>query len=348
MRFAEFFAGIGLVRMGLERVGWTCAFANDCDPVKATMYAGHFVDGPIVADVARLNPEDVPPVTMATASFPCTDLSLAGPRKGIGGSRSGTVWSFLDLLEEVRPRPPLIMLENVLGLVSSGGGGDLERLLRRLADLGYGLDLFAVDAAWFVPQSRPRLFVVGEQGARRCGLAEPSPTRPARIVRFVEERSFLPWALADLPSPPRRASVLADVLDHLPSDHPAWWSECRVRRLLDQATERHRLALEAHEGVATCFRRVRDGISRAEFRLDGVAGCLRTPKGGSAKQILIERRSAQTRARYLTARECARLMGADDYRISVPENSALFGFGDAVCVPVIEWIARHRLSHSIT
>ena len=48
--------------------------------------------------------------------------------------------------------------------------------------------------------------------------------------------------------------------------------------------------------------------------------------------------------RLLTARECARLMGADDFRINVPLNQALFGFGDAVCVPAVKWIADNYLT----
>jgi DNA (cytosine-5)-methyltransferase 1 len=82
----------------------------------------------------------------------------------------------------------------------------------------------------------------------------------------------------------------------------------------------------------------------AELRVDGIAGCLRTPRGGSGRQILFKAGKGEYRARLLTPREAARLMGADKYKISVPLNRALFGFGDAVCVPVIEWIAKYYLN----
>jgi len=82
----------------------------------------------------------------------------------------------------------------------------------------------------------------------------------------------------------------------------------------------------------------------AELRVDGVAGCLRTPRGGSGRQILFKAGKGEYRVRLLTARECARLQGVnDDYKINVPLNQALFGFGDAVCVPVLEWIAENYL-----
>ena len=82
----------------------------------------------------------------------------------------------------------------------------------------------------------------------------------------------------------------------------------------------------------------------AELRIDGIAGCLRTPRGGSGRQILVVAGYGKVKARLVTPRECARLMGADDFKITAPLNKALFGFGDAVCVPVIDWLARNYLN----
>ena len=100
----------------------------------------------------------------------------------------------------------------------------------------------------------------------------------------------------------------------------------------------------ARWSYGTVFRRMRNSKSMAELRTDGIAGCLRTPRGGSGRQILFKAGKGRYFARLLTPRECARLMGADDYRISAGVNQALFGFGDAVCVPVIEWIAENYLN----
>ncbi|MRR18454.1 MAG: hypothetical protein EG826_18580, partial [Deltaproteobacteria bacterium] len=82
----------------------------------------------------------------------------------------------------------------------------------------------------------------------------------------------------------------------------------------------------------------------AELRNDSIAGCLRTPRGGSARQILLQAGRGQVKVRLMTPRECARLMGADDFVIKRNLNKALFGFGDAVCVPVVAWIAKHYLN----
>jgi DNA (cytosine-5)-methyltransferase 1 len=82
------------------------------------------------------------------------------------------------------------------------------------------------------------------------------------------------------------------------------------------------------------------------LRFDGIAGCLRTPRGGSARQILFKAGCGKYKVRLLTPRECARLQGVSDeeYKIDVTANRALFGFGDAVCVSVVEWIARNYLN----
>ena len=86
----------------------------------------------------------------------------------------------------------------------------------------------------------------------------------------------------------------------------------------------------------------------AEIRFDGIAGCLRTPKGGSARQILLQVGKGEVNVRLLTPRECARLMGAEDFNLSGTANEALFGFGDAVCVPVVTWIAENYLNPELS
>jgi hypothetical protein len=98
---AEFFAGIGLMRIGLERAGWRVLFANDIDGDKQQMYEHHF--GPAeefaLQDVHKLQPSEVPTVALATASFPCNDLSLAGARKGLAGTHSSAFWGFPNVVE---------------------------------------------------------------------------------------------------------------------------------------------------------------------------------------------------------------------------------------------------------
>lgn len=115
--FAEFFAGIGLMREGLELAGWKIAMANDIDPLKERLYRNHFSDSDnhfLLEDIHKLKPSDVPEISLATASFPCTDLSLAGRRAGLQGAQSSAFWGFIHLLSALENRkPPLIPFANV-------------------------------------------------------------------------------------------------------------------------------------------------------------------------------------------------------------------------------------------
>jgi len=363
--FAEFFAGIGLMRMGLERCGWRVAFANDISRKKQSLYESHFRDTEshfVAGDVNDIDPNDVPPVDLATASFPCTDLSLAGGRAGLHRGESSTFWAFCRVLEGMgADRPSHVLLENVTGFLTSDGGRDFAQALRALNSLGYRVDPFVLDARSFVPQSRPRLFVVGE---RDCdGAAGPSLTesrlRPRAVVDFIEANPDIDWAIAEAPEPPAACDArVSDVLENLPPDSPEWWSSERVEYLYNQMSDRHRQLADVmirgrRYSYGTVFRRVRaqpggGKRSMAELRTDGIAGCLRTPKGGSGRQIVFRGGHRRMAARLLTARECARLMGADDFRLDgVSLNDALFGFGDAVCVPAVEWVARHRLPNAL-
>jgi DNA (cytosine-5)-methyltransferase 1 len=349
---AEFFAGIGLMRLGLERAGWEVTFANDIDPQKKAIYEGHF--GPedhfVLEDIHCLTPLEMPTVTLATASFPCTDLSLAGAREGLAGEHSGALWGFTDLLDGLGThRPPLVLLENVVGFLTSHGGEDFHQALLRLNGLGYGVDAFIVDAVRFVPQSRQRLFVVGILNAHTTARPQESEIRPRALIHFMERHDDIRWNLRSLPPLPVPRLFLPDILEDLPEDDIHWWSVERAQYLLNQMSIRHTGMAAAmmaadHWSYGTVFRRMRNGTSMAELRTDGIAGCLRTPKGGSGRQILFKAGFGRFFVRLITPREAARLMGADEYKITVPLNQALFGFGDAVCVPVVEWIATHYLN----
>jgi DNA (cytosine-5)-methyltransferase 1 len=357
--FAEFFAGIGLMRMALERQGWKVDYANDIDNKKHEMYETHFKDSSShfqLGDIHKIRPQGIPNVTMATASFPCNDLSLAGARKGLNGVQSSAIWGLIQIIEKMGKRkPPIILLENVTGFLTSHKGQDLRDVLLGLNQLKYSVDAFILDAISFVPQSRQRLFVVGvlddvkkPPAGFDLQTCQETEQRPKKLIEFILNNPHIHWRLLNLPNPSPRNVTLRNILEGLPDDSPVWWSNHRTEYLLDQMSPRHRkIAEDMMRGTdwsyGTIFRRMRHGKSMAELRTDGMAGCLRTPRGGSGRQILFKAGHNKCFARLLTPRECARLMGADDFTIKAPLNQALFGFGDAVCVPVIEWIAQYYL-----
>jgi DNA (cytosine-5)-methyltransferase 1 len=355
LAFAEFFAGIGLMRAGIEAGGpWQAAWANDIDERKFDMYELAYPadDAFHLGDVAAVKGSDLPSLTLATASFPCVDLSLAGYRRGLSSLRSGTLWHFTRLLDEMGDgRPPLVLLENVQGFATSNKGADLADAIAKLNDLGYSCDLFQVDALHFVPQSRPRLFVVGVRGADLApGDWTPSVLRPAWVARFVKAHPGLRMHARPLLLPTREAPTLTAVIEPLAEDDDRWWNPERVRKFYASMAPLHRARIrEMYRGDrttwGTAYRRTRHGIPRAEVRVDGTAGCLRTMRGGSSRQILVEAGRHRLKVRFMIPAEYARLMGAPDFPLSgLREHQALFGFGDAVCVPVIKWIAETYLS----
>ncbi|OGS05000.1 MAG: DNA (cytosine-5-)-methyltransferase [Elusimicrobia bacterium RIFCSPLOWO2_12_FULL_59_9] len=356
---AEFFAGIGLMRIGLEQARWHVVWANDIDEDKMNMYRGHFASDNAhfhLGDVHELVADDVPTVALATASFPCNDLSLAGARRGLAGQQSGAFWGFVDALKALdNRRPPLVMLENVAGFLTSHDGDDLKDACLALNDLGYAVDALMIDAALFVPQSRQRLFLIGKRENPKTDKVVETPSfyesqcRPSALADFILWNPDIKWSIRTLPWISKTRTSLSRILEDLPANSAYWWSKQRAQYLLSQMSGKHGAIAEKmisgkETTYGTVFRRVRHGRSMAELRTDGVAGCLRTPRGGSGRQILFVAGKGRYAVRLITPMECARLMGADNFKITVPLNQALFGFGDAVCVPVIRWIAENYLT----
>jgi len=348
---AEFFAGVGLVRLALERHGCRVVFANDVDAGKRDLYAANFGDDEFrLADVRTIRGDDVPDVDLATASFPCTDLSLAGVRRGLAGAQSGTLYEFFRVLREMGARAPrVVMLENVPGFATSHGGRDLESALGALRALGYACDLVALDARWFVPQSRVRLFVVATKDPPPRPNARDPRLRPAWITEFLRARPAVATFAADLPPPPVSGGAIDRVIERPAPDDESWWSADRVARFLDSLSplqaNRLRVRRDAPRPAwSTAYRRTREGRPVWEIRADDVAGCLRTTRGGSSKQAVVETGRGAVRVRWMTAREYARLMGAPTLKFGdATESRARFALGDAVCVPAVAWLAEHCL-----
>jgi len=358
---AEYFAGIGLVRMGLQSEGWRVTYANDISSKKYEMYRGFFPDNPshyVIRDIFELDAGSIPAATLATCSFPCIDLSLAGNMSGImDGSHSSAFWGFVKVLKaQARAAPPIVLVENVPGWLHSNGGKDFRVTVQALNELGYACDVFVLDALRFMPQSRLRVFLVGSihpvsDNRSDLILSRPHSLMPKVLRKNIEANPDLHWFFNAIPEPPPlRADGLAGVVEKLPDDDSRWWSAFEVERHLQMMADIHKqrveqLAAGRQTAYRTFFRRRREGVLRAEVRNDELAGCLRTAAGGSGKQFLIRAGRDKVRMRAMTAREYARLQGVPDhYAIAADGVQALTGFGDAVCVPAISWIARRVLT----
>jgi DNA (cytosine-5)-methyltransferase 1 len=368
LTFYEFFAGGGMARLGLGS-RWRCAFANDLDPLKGQVYRDNFGDEVMkVGDVWDLEAEDLPGrADLAWASFPCQDLSLAGRRAGLAGERSGAFygfWKLIDALDKDGRAPRVVVLENVAGVLTSNGGHDFREIVDCMVKQGYRVGSLEIDAVHFTPQSRPRLFIIGTREPIPASmLSQHSPEDwdappfgcTAGVVAAVK-RLPLPlqrgWCWLRAPAPPLRNVDLASIIEtDLPAS--AWHTKSQTDRLLALMSPRHieRVEMLKRRGgrhVGAVFRRMRseDGekVQRAEARFDGVAGCLRTPQGGSSRQFLVVVEDGEARTRAMTPRETARLMGlGENYKLPARATAALKVTGDGVAVPVVSWLARHIL-----
>jgi len=356
-QFYEFFAGAGLARLGLG-ADWKCLWANDYDPKKKEVYTHNFGDDHFVLDdVATIDAQSLPAAAdMAWASFPCVDLSLAGWQRGMQARHSGAFWAFWRImrdLHDVGKRPPLIVIENVVGLLSHD---DFRGLCAALSALHMTFGALVIDAERFVPQSRPRVCLVAvdaDAPVERLAMKAPSdnPWAPTALLaahdRLPKELQRL-WRWWRLPAPPSRTMGLAQVVDDVADDSNLWNSDAYTQRLLGMMTPRNAAKvaqpLLMDKAVGTLYRRMRDGVQRAEVRFDDVAGCLRTPRGGSSRQTLVIVTRDRVRSRLLTPREAARLMGVPDtFWLPDSYNDAYLAMGDAVAVPVVAWLSTYLL-----
>lgn len=367
--YYEFFAGGGMARAGLGDA-WSCLFANDIDVKKGASYAANWGDEHLtIRDVSKLATSDLPDrADLAWASFPCQDLSLAGDGAGLKGERSGTFWHFWRLIDALGAEgraPSLIVLENVCGTLSSHGGKDFAAIGDALSG-GYRFGAIVMDAVRFVPQSRPRLFIVGVRKglkipARLTAVQADGSWHPPYLVNAFQKlspRSRADWIWWWLPAPPARASTFAELIEEEPLG-VSWHTQAETKRLLSLMSPINRRKVEDAKraggrrvgGVYKRTRRDENGerAQRAEVRFDDISGCLRTPVGGSSRQTLIIVEDGEVRSRLLSPREAARLMGLPDaYTLPKNYNEAYHLAGDGVVVPVVRHLAAHLLEPLLT
>jgi len=368
--FFEFFAGGGMARLGLGSQ-WSCVFANDWCPKKAAAYRAYLGASELrECGIADLIPSDLPGTpNLVWGSFPCQDLSLAGNGAGLAGERSGTFIPFWKLIHSmiVGGRvPQIIALENVTGTLTSHEGRDFKTIIGALAQEGYRVGALVMDAVRFLPQSRPRLFIVGvhQQIALPPQLMSPHPLEPwhTKPLRFaferLPERLQEPWVWWNLPVPNEPIPSFASLIEQQPTGvewHTKEQTDHIVNMMSPPHLEKLRKAQQLKKSiVGTVYRRIRpneDGVKvqRAEIRFDQISGCLRTPVGGSSRQTVVVVEGRRIRSRLLSPREAARLMGVpDDYPLPEKYNDAYHLFGDGLAVPVVRWLSRHLLSQIAT
>lgn len=367
--FFEFFAGGGMARAGLGDQ-WQCLFANDIDRVKALTYINnwgdHHFDG---RDIREVKAADLKGNgDLAWASFPCQDLSVAGNGLGIGSSntedftRSGALWPFLDLINELNKesrQPPLLVLENVVGLLTLERGRDFAAICSSLGGMGYRYGAVIIDAKNFLPQSRPRVFIVAiDRGVNiprglSCGMAKDVWHTPTllRAYKTLPRNAYEDWIWWDLGiAPILKRNSLEEVIQ---LEGIEWNTPEETGRIISMMAPVHLARLEQAKSSkdisvgSLYFRMRRDGgvnRQRAEITFSPFLGCLRTPRGGGSRPRIIVAGAGQVRTRLLSIHEAAALMGLEDtYKLPGIYQHAFKVIGDGVAVPPVRFLADRLL-----
>jgi DNA (cytosine-5)-methyltransferase 1 len=258
-------------------------------------------------------------------------------------------------LKAKRRAPKLIVLENVLGLLATNAGDDFQSVVVALSGIGYRVGALVVDARHFVPQSRPRLFIIGiadrlpiPSEIKSRGPSTPwHPDRLIKVWRNLPLRARRKWIWLDPGKAPKTPKRLADVVSDRPVDVD-WHTAAQTRRLVGLMSPIHRRKLRAAKltgarMVATLFLRMRPerGVNRqcAEISFSDVAGCVRTPRGRGSRPRIVVVHGAEVRSRLLSPREAATLMGLDKaYALPESYEAAFQVIGDGLAVPAVRFI----------
>ncbi len=334
--FIDLFAGIGGMRMGFDRVEdyrGRCVYTCEWDRFSRQTYRANFQPGEQIAgDIREVRTADVPQHDLLLAGFPCQPFSLAGVSKknslgrphGFADETQGTL--FFDIARILRDHEPeAFLLENVKHLRNHDRGRTMKVIVRTLEGLGYSVTTRVIDARSFLPQRRQRVFIAGFRGESEFDLNDldlPDPADGPRLDSILHpedgsEEAESPYTHGEL----ALVSGKYTLSDHL-------WS------YLQEYARRHRA-----RGNGFGF-----GLVGPEDTARTLSA--RYYKDGS--EILIRQDGANPRR--LTPRECARLMGFDDFgqslfEIPVSDTQAYKQFGNAVAVPVVDAVARAMAPH---
>lgn len=299
-------------------------FTSEWNVYAQQTYQANYDDGDshiMAGDLRDVNLKDIPDNDILLAGFPCQPFSIAGRKLGFACDTQGTLFfNIARIIAYCRPRA--FLLENVKNLANHHNGNTFRIIRETLKnELGYHIHCKIINAKFFVPQNRERIFIVGfreDNGFTFEGLALPDPLDAPRLGTILH-----PEDGSETPEAHFTTGIKAYVANHYTLTDGLWG-------YLQRHAEKHRIGGSGF-GFGLCGPRDVARTLTARYYKDG-------------KEILIRQRGSNPRR--LTPRECARLMGFDkpresNFKIPVSDSQAYRQFGNAVVVPVVEIIARH-------
>ena len=309
MKVMSLFSGIGGFDLAFQNAGTQSVTVCEKDKHAQNVLRRHFPEAKMYDDVRSIGASNHEAVDLICGGFPCQDLSIAGKRKGLAGERSGLWFEFARIIDELEPS--WVVIENVPGLLSSNGGRDLAVILSWLGNRGYGWTYRVLDAQYFgVPQRRRRVFIVASFGSER-----------AAEVLFERESSSGNFAQGGEAGQADPRTFVINLANGGANQNNV--KESQVSDTLDtwgtQAV--------AFNGTIRMQEKAMPTVSR------------HWGTGGNNVPFVGVRR--------LTPLECERLQGfPDGWTDGQSDTQRYKQLGNAVAVPVVEWIGRRIMAVS--
>jgi DNA (cytosine-5)-methyltransferase 1 len=158
-KLGSLFSGIGGFDVAFKRAGFSIPWMSEVDIKCQNILRKHFPESKIFGDIKLIKTSDLSPVDVVTFGSPCQDLSHAGKRLGISGSRSSLFFEAIRIINDINPN--VIIWENVTGALTSNNGNDFLHVINKLSQNGRNVSYRVLDSKYFgVPQRRRRVFVV--------------------------------------------------------------------------------------------------------------------------------------------------------------------------------------------
>lgn len=339
MKVGSLFSGIGGFDLGFERAGFEIDWQVEIDPKCRQLLSVKF-DSEVFEDVREFEGR---PVDVIVGGFPCQDLSVAGRRAGLAGERSGLFYELMRVIRESRPK--VFVLENVPGLLSSNGGRDMAAVTRGMEESGYWWAYRVLDAQYFgLAQRRKRVFIVGCSSARRAAeiLLEPEglprDTPPSR--EKGQEVTECAGTLAANGGGTNRPAGNANELDFcvMPTLRSGDYSQASHGARSGDSKDEYIVAHPVQPGM--------EGWSGADHETyipwhENKEGNLSEGETARALRSGASHSYQGVGVRRLTPLECERLQGfPDGWTDGFADSVRYRMLGNAVAVPVAEWIAK--------
>ena len=360
MKFISLFSGIGGFDLAFERAGMECVAVCEIDKNAQSVLRRHFPKAELFDDVRKVGKEthERKSIDLICGGFPCQDVSIAGKRKGIAGERSGLWFEFARIIDELEPQ--WVVIENVPGLLSSNNGKDFAVIVQWLAQRGYGVTWRVLDAQYFgVPQRRRRVFIVGSFGDGR-----------AAEILFEQDGSC-----GDTPPSREAGKDVAFSLRANPSHSGDKGDGGINTTLIPSRSVAETLTGQNHTGLGGGVTNrsipnlvMAHGQANAEIVSDGSPslttnheapilwhnhqqdGSIRMQEDGTAPTVSRQWGTGGNNVPFVGVRrlmpiECERLQGFPDGWTDGQSDSTRYKqLGNAVAVPVIEWIGKRIMA----